>query len=94
MAFINKKEIIIGKIINKRKRSFTRFAVAHNARIVFDSLAKARFLEHFNIVHRALFNTLCLKEFAFFLKISNTLNHFVIYFLKRLVEFFTADNIV
>ena len=94
MAFITKKKKIIRHIINKCKRSFTGFSAAHYGRIVFNSLAKACFPKHFNIIHCSLFNSLCFKKFAFGFKLTYAFNHFIIYFIYCFIHFFRADNIV
>ena len=81
MRLVNEKKEVVGKIIKQCKRSTAGLPARQYARIVFYSLAKARFSEHFHIVFGALTYSLRLNKLAVLLKIFNSLLHFGKYLL-------------
>ena len=73
MAFVNHKQEIIRKIIQKRVRSASGRSAAYVARIVFNSAAKADFAHHFNVVKRAFGKSLRFKQLVLCFKLRKTL---------------------
>ena len=64
MRLVNDQQVIAGQEVNHRPRMRARFAAIQVTRVVFDARAIPHFLEHFQIVARALFDALRLQQFA------------------------------
>lgn len=62
MRFIDKQQKVLGKIIQQGCRRFARLSPVKMTRIVFNAVAIAQLLHHFEIKLRALFQTLLLHQ--------------------------------
>ena len=68
MAFIDKDDVILRKVIQQGIRRVAGLAAVKIAGIVFDARAVAQLTEHFDVVLRALSDALGFDQVAFFLK--------------------------
>ena len=68
VALIDKEQKILRKIVQQRHRRAAGGTAADNARIVFNAGAIAKLLHHFNVIVRALADTLRFEELTLLLK--------------------------
>ena len=64
MALVNEQNRVVWKIIQQRGRRFSRHPSGEVARIILDPMAIPNLLDHFQIEHRSLPETLRLDQFV------------------------------
>ena len=94
MGLVHKQQVVFWKIIQKRKRRAAWFPSRHDSGIVFNSLAKADFLKHFNIIPGSLLNTLGLQQLSLPAEICQPFFQLLFDFLNSLFHFFLGDDVV
>ena len=94
VRLIHHQQKILRKIIYQRKRRLTGLASCQMARIVFDAGAVTHLLHHFQIVIRALLQTLCLQQSAMLIQLIQTLVQLLADIIHSAFKVFTARNIV
>src|SRR5215510_986449 len=70
MGFIQKKKGVGSKVINQGRRWFAGGRTGEVSRVIFNTLGKANFSEHFEIETGALVNSLLFNKLPSFLKES------------------------
>ena len=62
MRLVDDQKEIVGEIVDERGRRIARVATGEVARIVLDAVAETHLLEHLEVVHGPLFETLLLEK--------------------------------
>ena len=72
MAFIDEQQCIVRQVIEQRRRRFARKTARKMPRIIFNAVAIADLLDHFQIEHGALIQPLRFDQLAL---LSSSLCH-------------------
>ena len=76
VAFVEEEEEVVREEVEEGAGGGARHAAGEVAGVVFDALAEAHFLHHFDVVFGAHFDALGFEEFALFLKPSDAFVEF------------------
>ena len=94
MALVHHEKSVVGKIVIEGKRRLPGGSPIEPTRVVLDPVTEAQLFEHLDIVHRAGFQALGLKQFARFLKLDQALVQFFPYSFYRLLKTFGSGHIM
>ena len=94
VALVHDQQEVLREVVDQRKRGGTGFAARQHPRIVLDAAAKTDFLQHFNVIPRALADALRFNQLAVLLKILDALFELVLKVADGGLQFTLGGDIV
>ncbi len=94
MRFIDKQQKILRKIIQKRRRRLPAFTVIQVSGIIFNAIAIAQFLHHFQIKLGTLFEPLRLNKPVGFFQLNEPVHKLRAYIIHGSGQIIAVRNVM
>ena len=88
MALVHEQQKVLGEIVQQRHRRRPGCTTGDHARIILDPAAKADLLQHLDVIHRPLADTLRLQQLVVLLEPPLALLHLPLDLKDRAVQLF------